>query len=464
MSHHRRVRQNPISRRLVLGGAAAAVGLPFLEAMSPRSAHAALPGPRYVGIYFANGAYLPLWFPSEVGTLSTLSPLLQPLEPIKSKVLVVSGLDNKPAHPNYPSEDGGGDHSTGVTAMLTCAPCSQSGETSGISLDQVIANHYGTALPSLQLGCADGGVADKGFSAVYSANLSWSDDKTWLPKLVDPAAAFDLLFQGFDPAVSAQEAEKRRALKKSVLDEVKSSATQLWQRLGTTDRHKLDQWFTGIRQLEQRIQGGGASCGMVSPPTGGGSFGETAELMVDLTAKALICDRTRVITLMLDHGFSSRSYDFIGAGGDHHGQSHHGRADYEYTKVGEYFDLPVGQRPPNLINFIGEDKSGGYEKITLWQVEQFAKLAQALDVMESDGKTVLDNTIMFMSSDVSDGDRHWHEEMPVLMAGGGGGAITPGRHVRFNRGSFAGVHLACAQACGVLIDKFGDATAPLSLK
>ncbi|HKY36201.1 MAG TPA: DUF1552 domain-containing protein [Polyangiaceae bacterium] len=438
--------------------------------MWPRSAQAATLGPRYVGIYFANGAYLPQWIPSELGPLNTLSKILAPavgIEEVKSDLLVVSGLDNKPAHPNYPSEDGGGDHATGVAAMLTCAPCSQNGETSGISIDQVIANHYQMPLKSMQLGLTDGGASDKGFSAVYSANLSWSDANTWLPKITDAAAAFDLLFQNYDPTVSAQEAAKRRALKLSVLDEVETSATQLWNQLGATDRQKLDQWFTGIRQLEKRIEAGEASCGMVSPPAGGGGdLTAASALMIDVMAKGLICDRTRVMTLLLDHGFSDRSYGFINAGGAHHGASHHGRAAYPLEAISAYFNMAPGDvnRPAALAGHVGVDEVGNYEKMTTWQVEQFVKLAKALkDVVEPDGKTLLDKTIMFMSSDVSDGDEHWHEEMPVLMAGGGGGAITPGRHVRFDRGKVAGIHLACAQACGVPLTMFGDATSPLTL-
>lgn len=464
-------RSKPISRRLLLSGAGVAIGLPFLEAMLPRTARAADLGPRYVGLYWPNGAYIPQWVPTELGVLTKLPPLLQPAMPIMSEILVISGLDNKPAHPNYPSESGGGDHSTGVTAMLTCAPCSLTGTTSGISIDQVIANHYKTPLPSLPVGLTTGGVSDKGFSATYSSNMSWSSKDAWLPKLTDPAAVFDTLFgSDFDPKQSADAAMKRRALQQSVLDAVKPSATELWKRLGTSDRHKLDQWFTGIRYVEGRLsQGGGASCGMVSKPaTSAPSFEETADLMIDLMSKALICDRTRVMTLMLDHGFSPRSYDFIGAGGNHHGLSHHGRTEYPYTKIGEYFDMPAGMRPAKLTDFAGVDVIEGYEKITQWLVQQFVKFAQALQVMEPDGTTVLDKTIMFMSSDVSDGDRHWHEEMPVLMAGRGGGAIKPGRHIRYNRGALSGVHLACAQACGVPLDSLSygvaaDIKGPLSL-
>ena len=472
MNQQKRCR--PISRRTILGGAGAAIGLPFLEAMWPGNAHAAVQAksPRYVALFFANGAYLPQWVPTEIGPLTKLPPLLTPAEPIKKDLLVVSGLDNKPAHPNYPNESGGGDHATGVASMLSCAPCILGKTTCGITIDQVIANHYKTtlnsALPSMQLGLSTGSATDKGFSAVYSANMSWSNDTTWLPKVTDPAAVFDLLFAGFDPSVSAADAAARRALRKSVLDEVKSSATSIWQRLGTTDRHRLDQWFTGIRQLERSIDAGGtASCGKVSKPAGGTmAFQDLAPVMLDLMAKALICDRTRVMTMLLDNGFSGRSYAFLpGGGGNHHGLSHHGRVAYTQTRIGDYFRLSDAMRPAKLTDFAGVDVVAGYEVITQWQVTQFTKLAQALQAaVEPDGKTVLDNTIMFMSSDASDGDRHWHEEMPVLMAGSGGGAIKPGRHVRFDRGGFADLHLACAKACGVPIDKFGvNSTSPLSL-
>lgn len=410
-----------LSRRRFLGGAAATVGLPFLPSafFAPRRARAqgCPPAPkRFLAWYKPNGLNMPDWTPRETGKAWTPTLLTEPLAPVRNKMLILSGLDNqRVARPALPPGNHGGGTGCFLTQVRVNANYDDPNRT---SLDQVLADHLGscTKLPSVQLGIetsSSTGTCD-GAPCQFSRSIAWRRN-TPLPNVVNPQVAFDRLFQGFDRTLSDADAARRRVLRTSVLDHVAQEAKALSAVLNAVDQRKLDEYLTGVRELEGRIQklapGGGARCAVPTRPPESMPFPQHVDTMIELMALAFQCDVTRVATFMIGNAGSNRDYAFIGAPGGYHGSSHHqGRAE-------------------NI------DK---LKKIGRWNVEQLAKLAARLDRMtDVDGKTVLDNTCIFFSSEISDGDRHNHWDKPVCLIGGLGGAIrADGRHVAYVRYSF----------------------------
>lgn len=431
----------PLSRRTFLKGAGTTMALPFLEAMLPRRAGAqTMAAPRRILAYYVPcGINMAAWTPAEEGAGYTLTPILQPLAPVKEDVLVLTGLSNRPARP-----DGPGDHASGTGAFLTCAhPFKTEGADirNGISMDQVAANAIGdqTLFSSLQLGTDGGGTTgncDSGYSCAYARNISWADENTPLAKEVNPQAVFDRLFAGRDPGESAEEARKRKLYRLSVLDYVRESTVELQGKLGKTDKEKLDEYLTGVRELETRIQAldEGPVC-TGERPSAPEDFPDRMRIMADLMVTAFSCDLTRIITFMLGNAGSNRVYSFLGINDGHHQISHH------------------QGNPTNLSQL---------QTIDTWEVEQLSYLLQRMkSVQEGDG-TLLDNSLVFFSSEIEDGDTHSHFNMPILLAGRGGGAITPGRHVRYSQDrNVSELFISILQATGVQVTSFGDGDRPL---
>jgi hypothetical protein len=417
----------------------------------PRAARAqAVSSPvRLAYIYLPNGLDMATFRPTTAGTDYTLPPMLESLADLKSDFCVVTGLENAPAKP-----DGPGDHAAGTSSFITCAHANKS-ETDiklGISADQVAAQSFGvqTRLPSLQLGIDGGGGTgncDSGYSCAYTRNISWSDAVTPLPKIVDPRQAFEQLFQGYDPGASAAEAAKRRAYEKSVIDFVLADVDGLKPKLGSSDQKKLDQYLTGVRELEKRLVGMGpdVTCSPGTPPASDDDLDYPAHLkaMLDLMALAFTCDATRVVTLMLGNAVSGRTHPFLGINGGHHDISHH-------------------MNDANLIAQLA--------KIGAWEMEQlgyfFRKLKELPDGV--DGKTLLHNSAIFCSSDISDGNRHNHDDMPIVLAGHGGGALKTGQHLLYAtpKGSpkpkVANLLVSMLEAAGVSGAQVGDSSGPLT--
>ncbi len=336
-----------LSRRLLLGGGASLLGLPFLESIVPRAARAqAAAAPiRLIYFYVPNGLDMATFRPTSPGADYTLPPMLASLAPLKSEFSVVTGLENVNARPDMV-----GDHASGTSGFITCIHANKS-ETEvslGVSADQVAAQKLGSAtiLPSLQLGLEGGGTAggcDSGYSCAYSRNVSWADAKTPLPKIISPKQAFDRLFEGYDPNASVAEAEKRRAYEKSVIDSVLGDVSALQPKLGATDQKKLDQYLTGVRELEKQVVGldSAAHCTVGEPPPGndGLAYPDHLKAMIDVVALALACDRTRIVTLMIGNAGSNRSHPFLGITGAHHEISHHQNDPAQIAllaKIGEW--------------------------------------------------------------------------------------------------------------------------------
>lgn len=439
------------SRRLLLGGGATLFGLPFLESLLPRTARAqAMPAPvRLVYVFLPNGLDMATFRPTTVGADYALPPMFAGLDALKPDFSIVTGLENFNARPEM-----AGDHASGVSGFITCAHANKS-ETDiklGISADQIAAQKLGTAtrLPSLQLGIDGGGGTgncDSGYSCAYARNISWSDAQTPLPKIVDPYQAFNQLFEGYDPNASAAEAAKRLAYEKSVIDFVIEDVNGLSPKLGATDKVKLDQYLTGVRELEKRIAGvgPGAGCAPGTPPVKGAKLDYPTHLktMFDLIALSFACDATRIVTLMLGNAVSGRTYPFLDITGGHHDISHH-MSD-----------------PANIEKLA---------KIGAWEMQQLGYFFDKLKaVPDADGQNVLHNSAVFCSSDISDGNRHNHDDMPIVLAGHGGGKLHPGQHISFTpkaktdpKEKVSNLLVTMLDAAGVTDAQLGDSTGPLT--
>lgn len=431
-----------MSRRLFLGGAGAAIALPLFESLLPRVARGAdpeAPPRRFLAFYVPNGIEMASWTPAAEGTAWVAPAILEPIVPYRNKVMVVSGVANRPARP-----DGVGDHGSGCGAFLTAAHVVKTEGAdirAGKSVDQVAADTLCADLPfrSLELGIEGGasvGGCDSGYSCAYTRNISWQDATTPRPKLTSPRVAFDRMFAGFDPNLTAQEIQKRLLYRTSVLDYAGGETDRLRGRLGRADQAKLDQYLTGVREIEKRLARPSAACAPGTAP-GDLEYPEQVRFMLDLIALVLHCDQTRVATFMLGNAGSNRAHTQIGVPDPHHELSHH-------------------QNDPA--------KRARLVQIDRWEVEQLAYLLGKLEAnKEVDGSSILDHSVLFFSSEIEDGNSHSHFNMPVLVAGGGGGTLETGRHVRYtNQPSMGDLFVSLLGAAGVTASSFGDdGTRPL---
>ncbi|MDB6110255.1 MAG: hypothetical protein JWR69_2005, partial [Pedosphaera sp.] len=386
-----------IPRRTFLKGLGTAIALPLLESMVPSRVVAAAAGATGAGfpkrmafVYVPNGVIMEQWTPSAIGGDFKLPAILEPLQPFQKDLLVLSGLAQDKARANG---DGGGDHARASATFLTgCQARKTAGAEirAGVSVDQVAAQRIGrqTRFPSLELGCDRGhqsGSCDTGYSCAYSYNISWKTESTPLPPEVDPRLAFERLFgNGSRKQVDENQALRAR-YQKSILDFVMEDASQLKRNLGATDRHKLDEYLTAIREMEQRIEGAerfAVTLPDYQRPHGiPKEFAHHVQLMFDLLTLAFQTDSTRISTFVLAHDGSERSYPDIGAPEGHHTLSHHQDNSEKIRKLA-------------LINH--------------FHMTQFAYFLQKLkSVREGDG-TLLDNCMVVYGSGISDGNSHAH--------------------------------------------------------
>jgi len=431
-----------LDRRTFLRGCGTAVALPFLDAMLPR-AWAAPAAPRRLAFLFVpNGIHMPDWTPATEGGDYALPHLLEPLAALRGDVAVLTGLAHDKARANG---DGPGDHARSAAVFLTGAqPFKTAGANlrAGVSVDQVAAHRLGAAtrFPSLELGCEPGlqaGSCDSGYSCAYSSNISWRTPQLPMAKEVDPRLLFERLFEiGPGPQTAAARA-RRLAERSSILDYVRDDARRLHARLGRGDRAKLDEYFEGVREIERRLEmaaGGNADAGAagLAPPAGiPREYAEHVRLMYDLLVLAFRLDLTRVATFMLANEGSNRSYDFVGAPDGHHNLSHHGGDRVKIDKI---------------------------RRINRFHTEQ---LAYFLGRMKENG--LLDSSLVVYGSAISDGNAHNHDNLPILLAGRGGGTFEPGRHLAFApRTPLCNLYVSLLDATGTPTPRFGDSTGPLA--
>ncbi len=432
-----------MNRRKFLLGAGAAVALPFLESLAPKAAWAQnAPPRRFLGIYVPNGIHMAAWTPQQVGANWALTPILESLAPVKEDLLLLTGLAMRPGQP-----DGAGDHAAGTGAFLTGRHVLKTEGTNiqnGISLDQVIANAWAGQTPfaSLQLGGEGGGSTgncDSGYACAYTRNISWSGPSTPLAKEISPQAVFDRLFAGRDPGETAEVLQKKKRYRLSVLDFVREDAARLRPALGKTDRTKVDEYLTSVRELEQRVQNlEEAPVCRGERPQASNDARDRIRAMNDLIVTAFACDLTRVITFMLGNAGSNRVYDFLGVRDGHHQLSHH------------------ENNPENFRQL---------QAIATWELEQVSYVLQRMKEIQEGERTLLDNSLVFFSSEIEDGNAHRHTNLPVILAGRGGTTFNTGRHLRFEREQpLANLFVSILQTFGLPDTTFGDnGTGPLSL-
>lgn len=448
-----------LSRRTVLRGLGTTVALPFLEAMLPRglglrAATPALEAPRRLAFFYVpNGIHMETWSPAAEGSNFELPATLEPLQPVKNQLLVLSGLTADKARPNG---DGPGDHARAASAFLTGAqPRKTHGADIhvGVSVDQVAAEVAGrnTRLPSLELGCdrgAQAGNCDSGYSCAYSANISWRSPTLPLAKEIDPRLVFERLFPNHSRVEAAENRARRERLRQSVLDFVSEDARRLRDRLGSTDQRKLDEYFSSVREVERRIERseaeargelaaekGPVAASLKRPEGIPKEYQDHIDLLTDILALAFQSDLTRVATFLMANEGSNRSYNFLGVPEGHHDLSHHGNNKEKQSKIA---------------------------KINRFHMERFAAFLQKLEnIPEGDG-TVLDHSMIVFGSGIGDGNRHNHDELPILVAGRGSGMLEPGRHVRYSRNTpLNNLWLSLLDRMGVAIDRLGDSTGRL---
>lgn len=446
-----------MSRRHFLRGLGACVALPTFgsllvnralgAAVAPQLATTATGAPlRTAFVFFPNGAIPSRWWPAGGETDFALAPTLQPLEPLRGSVQVLAGL----AHANANAgTDGGGDHARGNGVFLTGVRLKKSATDirAGISIDQVIANHVGhlTRFPSIELCCdasrksAD---CDSGYSCAYQYNLSWQSPTTPMPAEANPRLAFERLFGTGEHGQRARNAQRRMIDRRSVLDFVMDDASAMQSRLDRQDRDKLDQYLTGIRDVEKRIEraerfGPNTDPDQATPAGIPANEAEYVTLMYDILLLAFRTDSTRVATFVLGHDGDNRSFSEIGITEGHHDLSHH-------------------QNIPERVEKVAQ--------IDRWYVEQFARFLARMDgIKDVDGHSLLHNSRIIYGSGNADGNRHTHENLPVLLAGGGGGAIRGGRFVQHGSKPLSNLFLNLADSAGVTgLDRFGDSTGRLA--
>lgn len=429
-----------LTRRTLLRATAASIALPPLASLlRPAELRAQGSDPlRFVAWHIGCGVWGPSWYPEASGTDYELTPSLASLASIRDKVMVLSGIQNREACEST------GSHGCGPPAMTTCRQGTKPDIRMGISVDQVYAQALGTAtrIPSLQLTVTDRTFADVQYPAVYNGTISWASDTQPLPPVVDPALIFDKIFADGDNATGDADAAaalaKRRALRRSVLDHVSWETDVLVPRLGVSDRRKLDEYLTGVRALEQQIQNltpeSTVSCTSddLLRPEETSDVPELTRIMLDLMVMAFRCDATRVITFMQGNGgnTSFARCPWLNISEDHHGLSHH-------------------QGDPA--------KGAKLAAIDQWEVEQYAYFLERMNEVQEGERTMLDNSVIFLSSEISDGDRHNQQNKPILLAGSAGGQITTGRHVVFDEEPQPDLFIALLNMLGVPVTSFGTA-------
>jgi hypothetical protein len=427
---------NKFTRRTFLAGVGVTMALPWLESIpfcagkSAAGTPAAAHPKRFAALFMGNGISPPNWWALGAGATMELSRSLEPLASLRPKLNVISGLFNKHA-------TGVGIH-PGQTGNILSGAALQRGAVlrGGTSMDQVLAAHFEeeTAQPSLVLGCEQPitGYHETNFSMAYSSHISWQNANSPVPMEVYPSLAFDSLFDNQG---------SRRNL--SILDRVREQTAALNNQVSQSDRAKLDEYLTSVRDVERRIQ----RTRTVSPSTAVPGLSRPANglpedirdhmrLMCDIIALAFQIDKTRVATLLMCRDLSGLFYPFLNVRTAHHPTSH-------------------------------DDHSDAYERVTRYYVSQLAYLAGRLAAMPEGGSTVLDNSCLMFVSNMWSGSRHDSGKLPILLVGGLGGTLTTGRVLDYlGRGDdnrkLCGLYLSLMNRMGLRAERFGDASAPLA--
>lgn len=438
-----------LSRRAVLRGIGSTVlGLPFLDAMTPAFASkrdlANATPLRLAFAYIPNGVTMPEWTPSATGKHFELSPILKPLAGLRDQVTVLTGLAQ---HNAKALGDGPGDHARAAATFLTGVhPRKTDGANiqNGTSIDQVLARQWEnqTRFVSLELGTEVGGVVgncDSGYSCAYTNSLAWHNETTPLPPEINPRLVFERLFGASRSGETPAQARQRQRLQQSVLDNVQEDTKRLMLDLGPTDRRKMDEYLYAVRDVEKRLARAAdhppVEVDMPKPSGVPALFSDHLSLMYDLMAIAFQTNLTRVSTLMVGREGSSRTYREIGISDAHHPLSHHQKNQEKIDKI---------------------------TRINTFHIQLFARFLQKLQsIPEGDG-TLLDRTAIIYGSCIGDGNRHNHDNLPILLAGGKAAGLHGGQHLEFAANTpMTNLYLTMLDKLGAPIEQFGDSTGQL---
>ncbi len=445
LSHWR----HPLTRRSLLRGTGAALALPWLEAMTQTKSRASerddgstSDAPiRMAALFVPNGVRQDQWTPKETGRDYELSPTLQPLEKLKDQLLVLTNLWNQ-------GSNIGDGHYVKTSGFLTCTTINKSLgidlNCNGLSMDQVAANHSGkeTPIPSLELGIdpvTTGVDTNVGYTRVYGSHIAWSGPTSPLARELNPRMVFERLFRASHPK---KETIKRDRL---LLDRVLTDAQELKQKLGASDRQRMDEYLQSVRSIEKRLQNqqsGGiknwrplVELNPEDRPNDHApdQYPQQVQLMLDMIALAFQTDTTRVCTFMFGNAVSGRNFSFLdGVTGGHHDTSHHQN---------------------------NEDKLRQYQLINVWHIQQYSYLLEKLAGMQEREGTVLDNSMILYGSGLRDGNSHNPHNLPILVGGSGGGKLATGQHLQYGRDTpLANLYAGLLNAFDSKTSSFADST------
>ena len=455
---------NPIAspsfnRRRFLRGLGLGIALPTLESLSPSRILKAAGGEppslattatgaplRMAFVYFPNGAIQDKWWPEQEGSQFPLNATMQPLKGVHNQLQVLGGLDHVNA---TPGPDGAGDHArasgtylTGVRVRKTAGADIQA----GVSVDQLVASRIAhlTRFPSLELSCdavRKSGSCDSGYSCAYQYNLAWQSESQPVPPEPNPRLLFERLFGAGNPGERHESLLRRQQRQRSVLDFVREDAQALANELGYEDTNRLDEYLTSIRELEQRIEAAerhpAPDPNVASPEGIPDDFEDHIDVMFDMLALAFQTDSTRVATFLLHNEGSNRTFPEIGIIEGHHYLTHH-------------------RNKPEMMDKVAE--------IDRWYVAKLARFLKKLDALKDpDGHSILHNSMIVYGSGNSDGNRHTHVNLPILVAGSGGGTLTTNRYHRFDSQPMSNYLLALGHRMGATdVKRLGDSTGVLT--
>ncbi|HMY76105.1 MAG TPA: DUF1552 domain-containing protein, partial [Blastocatellia bacterium] len=441
------VTRKHLPRRTFLKGVGAAVALPMLDAMTPALSAAPKAPVRWAVLYVPNGVVnIDWWRPKGTGKNFEFSRLLKPLEPLREDILVLSGLDD---HNGNALGDGPGDHGRAGASFLSGVHCKKTSGAdiqAGISADQVGAQALAaqTRFGSLELGCEDSrtvGNCDSGYSCAYTNSISWRTPTTPNPPEVNPRMAFERLFGTADLSLSPEVRARRAGYRKSILDLVREDTKKLTGNLGASDRRKMDEYLFAVREIETRIEKAEKDQSAFTPniekPAGIPiHFSEYVSLMCDIQLLAFQADLTRISTLMFAREGSMRVYPEIGINDPHHPLTHHrNNADW-IEKVAQ---------------------------INTYHVDLVAKYLKKLKETKDGDGSLLDHSMILYGASICDGNKHNHEDLPIILAGRGANGqdadLQPGRHLVFPKGTpMTNLYLSLLDRMGVRAEKIGDST------
>lgn len=447
------------SRRQFLRGLGACIALPALEsvvAAKALAAEAATSGTaaatgsgaplRFAVVYFPNGAIQPSWWPKGQDGAFELAPTMAPLQGLKHQLQVLGGMDQVNA---MPGPDGAGDHARASGTFLTGVRVKKTAGAdihAGISIDQAIAAKAGhlTRFPSLELTCDSvrkSGNCDSGYSCAYQYNLSWRSPTTPVAPEPNPRLLFERLFGSGDHGQRIENLRRRQQEQRSILDFVMDDARSLERRLTYHDKQKLDEYLVSVREIEQRIQrteqfGKPVDPAITTPAGIPAEFEDYVQVMYDMMVVAFQTDSTRIATFLLANEGSNRPFPEIGIAEGHHSLTHH-----------------MGKK--DMIDKVAQ--------IDLWYVKQFARFLDKMEqTKDHDGRSLLHNSMIIYGSGNADGNRHTHTNLPVILAGSGGGSLTPGRFAKFGSVPMSNMLLSLADRMGARdLPRLGDSTGRL---